>query len=272
MSSTPAAARPSRRQRPVIVLDSITHVEPAHRGQAVLAGSHGGAYCAGVAAKAGLRAVILNDAGFGLDRAGVGALGLLDGIGMAAAAIDHMSARIGDGADMARRGVLSAINETAARAGCRIGMDAAEAGALLAEAPEPMGVLPPQEEARMALAPGVVGLDSLSLLEAADSDKTVVSGSHGALLRGNPGYVIHHVVRAVVCHDAGIGCDEAGISRLEPCAGMGVPAAAVAGASARIGDARSLWNTGRLSAVNRLARAAGAAPGMTVPRFAELFA
>ena len=256
----------------MIVIDSITHVEPAHRGRVVLAGSHGGAYCAGVAAKAGLRAVMLNDAGFGLDRAGVGALALLDTIGMGAAAIDHMSARIGDGADMARRGVLSAVNEAAARAGCLIGMGAAEAGALLAEAPEPSGVLPPQEEARMELVPGVVGLDSLSLLQASDGDKVVVSGSHGALLPANPGYVIHHVVRAVVCHDAGMGCDGAGIGRLEPCAGMGVPAAAVEGATARIGDARSLWQTGRLSAANSLARAAGAAPGMTVPQFAELFA
>ena len=256
----------------MIVIDSITHVEPAHRGRVVLAGSHGGAYCAGVAAKAGLRAVMLNDAGFGLDRAGVGALALLDGIGMAAAAIDYMSARIGDGADMARRGVLSAVNEAAARAGCRIGMGAAEAGALLAEAPEPSGSLPPQEEARVALASGVVGLDSLSLLQASDGDMVVVSGSHGALLPGNPGYVIHHVVRAVVCHDAGMGCDEAGIGRLEPCADMGVPAAAVAGETARIGDARSLWNTGRISAANSLARASGAAPGMTLPEFAELFA
>ena len=112
----------------MIVIDSITHVEPAHRGRVVLAGSHGGAYCAGVAAKAGLRAVMLNDAGFGLDRAGIGALALLDGIGMAAAAIDHMSARIGDGVDMARRGVLSAVNAAAARAGCRIGMGAGGSG------------------------------------------------------------------------------------------------------------------------------------------------
>ena len=256
----------------MIVLDSITHAEPAHRGCVVLAGSHGGAYCAGVAAKAGLRAVLLNDAGFGLDRAGAGALPLLDRIGMAAAAIDHRSARIGDGADMARRGRLSAVNEAAARAGCRPGMGAAEAGARLAEAPEPAGALPPLAEARMLLAPGAVGLDSLSLLEASDGDKVVVSGSHGALLRSNPGYVIHHAVRAVVCHDAGMGCDGAGIGRLEPLAGMGVPAAAVAGATARIGDARSLWRTGRLSAVNSLARAAGAEPAMAVPQFAELFA
>ena len=256
----------------MIVIDSITHVIPAHRGRVVLTGSHGGAYCADVAARAGLRAVMLNDAGFGLDRAGVGALALLDTISMAAATIDHKSARIGDSADMARRGILSAVNEAAARAGCRIGMGAAESGALLAEVPEPAGVLPPLEEARTLLAPGVAGIDSLSLLQGSDADKAVVSGSHGALLRSNPGYVIHHAVRALVCHDAGIGCDAAGISRLEPCADMGVPAAAVAGATARIGDARSLWNTGRLSAVNRLARAAGALPGITVPEFAELFA
>ncbi len=256
----------------MIVLDSITHVAPEHRGRVVLAGSHGGAYCAGVAAGAGLRAVLLNDAGFGLDRAGAGALALLDRIGAAAVTIDHMSARIGDGADMARRGRLSAVNEAAAAVGCRVGMGAAEAGRLLESAPEATGPLPALPEARVTLAPGVVGIDSLSLLLASDADKLVVAGSHGALLCGSPGYVIHHVVRAVVCHDAGIGCDGAGVSRLEPCADMGVPAAAVAGATARIGDARSLWRTGRLSTVNRLARERGAEPGMTLPDFAELFA
>jgi len=43
--------------------------------------------------------VILNDAGVGRDRAGIGGLALLDTIGMSAATLSHRSARIGDGDD-----------------------------------------------------------------------------------------------------------------------------------------------------------------------------
>jgi hypothetical protein len=43
----------------------------------------------------------------------------------------------------------------------------------------------------------------------------------------------------------------------------------VAGDSARIGDARSVWQSGRLSALNARAERAGARIGMTVPEFVE---
>ena len=47
----------------VMVSDSATTFGEAHRGQVVICGSHGGLYCGYLAAAAGLRAVILNDAG-----------------------------------------------------------------------------------------------------------------------------------------------------------------------------------------------------------------
>jgi len=49
-----------------------------------------------------------------------------------------------------------------------------------------------------------------------------------------------------------------------------VAAATVAADSARIGDARSAWETGRLSHVNRLAGFLGAEPGITTQDFVEL--
>ena len=65
-------------------------------------------------------------------------------------------------------------------------------------------------------------------------------------------------------NDAGIGIDEAGVSRLPVLDTMGVAAATVDAATARIGDARSMLAGGIVSRVNTLAAAAGVAPGMTV--------
>ena len=83
----------------MIVADSVTTLPANTRGEVHLSGSHGGSYSAYLAARAGARAVILNDAGVGRDRAGIGGLALLDTIGMSAATLSHRSARIGDGDD-----------------------------------------------------------------------------------------------------------------------------------------------------------------------------
>ena len=52
----------------------------------------------------------------------------------------------------------------------------------------------------------------------------------------------------------------------------GIAGATVAGNSARIGDARSIWATGRVSYVNQTAAEWGARAGMTVPEFADIAA
>ena len=52
-------------------------------------------------------------------------------------------------------------------------------------------------------------------------------------------------------------------------AGEGVIAATVAAMSARIGDARSAWETGIISHTNARAQAAGIAPGDDLPTFAD---
>ena len=60
----------------MIVADSVTTLPANTRGEVLLSGSHGGSYSAYLAALAGARAVILNDAGVGRDRAGIGGLAL----------------------------------------------------------------------------------------------------------------------------------------------------------------------------------------------------
>ena len=260
---------------PEVRLDSITSIGPDHRGRVVVAGSHGGRYCGYLAARAGVLGVILNDAAVGRGRAGLGSLVLLAPLGIPAATVAHDSARIGDAADMSARGRISHCNEPARLLGCEPGQTCAEAARRMAGRPVPdVSPEPPAgEEARFVLrAAGgdgraaVIGCDSASLVQPEDVHHVVVTGSHCGVLPGRPGYGLGVRARGAVFNDAGGG---AGIRRLPVLDAQGIPGAAVAAASARIGDARSTWETGVVSVVNDLAAERGVRAGMTVPAFAD---
>ena len=77
-------------------------------------------------------AAIFNDAGIGRDRAGIAGLDYLAELGIAAATVGHDTARIGDGADMMARGVVTHANAAAASLGCQPGQSCRDAAALLA--------------------------------------------------------------------------------------------------------------------------------------------
>ncbi len=258
----------------ILVSDSITKLGLEASGRVAVAASHGGIYAAYLAAKLGLRGVILNDAGVGLDAAGIACLAYLDALGMAAAVIGHESARIGDGADMVARGTVSRTNATAARLGCAPGQRCEETAAAMRRGDVPSAEPPAYAEARFLLRdnpgePCVWGLDSNSLARPEDAGAILVTGSHGGLLGGRPESAIGVRALAAIYNDAGIGIDAAGISRLPALDARGIAAATVSAASARIGDARSAWTTGKLSAVNRLAADAGVKLGMGVPQFVD---
>jgi hypothetical protein len=263
------AATPDERAR-VAVVDSITKLNETHRASVVVAGSHGGLYCGWRASTVGLRAVVLNDAGVGLEDAGIACLEQLDRVGIAAATVDHNSARIGDGQDMLRRGRVSHVNATADALGCAAGMALVSCVAFLRAASLPSGVLPPVSEGRFVLADRasmgveVVGVDSASLVVPQDKHSIVVTGSHGGLLGGLPASAIRHPCLAAAFNDAGGGADGAGYGRLPVLDEMGIAAVTVSHMSARIGDARSSWATGWVSAANRLAAQAGVQTGMAL--------
>ena len=67
--------------------------------------------------------------------------------------------------------------------------------------------------------------------------------------RGKPDGVISVDLAAVFFSDGGVGQDQAGISRLADLDQGQMPAGAAAAASARIGDARSIYHDGVLSHV-----------------------
>ena len=252
---------------PIVTADSITRIGPdAAAGAVVVNASHGGVYAAYLAAKLGAAAAIFNDAGVGRDHAGIGGLDYLQVLSVPAATVGHDTARIGDGADMLRRGVITHANALATAIGVRPGMVCREAAAALQRA-EPARRAPPEaiEGAFLLVGdrPPVWALDSASLVAPEHHDAIVVTGSHGGLLGGKPETALKYDVRAAFYNDAGIGIDEAGVSRLPALDHRDIPAATVSAESARIGDARSTYDDGVLSRVNRHAAALGLEPGMT---------
>src|SRR3979411_3185583 len=198
---------------PVVVADSITRVAGAEaRGAVIVNASHGGIYAAYLAAKLGAAAAIFNDAGVGRDRAGMPGVDSLQDLGSAAATIGHDTARIGDGADMMARGVITHANALAA--GLR-----GRARVFLRGAPHPLqdtaaaapGAPPPALEAAFLLiadAPQVWALDSASLVAPEHHDAIVLTGSHSGLLGGRPETALKYDVRAAIYNDAGVGIDE----------------------------------------------------------------
>ena len=255
--------------RDVRVFDSATQLDDAVRGQVVVCGSHGGLYAAWLSARAGVRAVILNDAGIGRHSAGVAGVAWLAGLGIPACALDHRSARIGDGADALASGVVSMANEQAAHHGCLPGQSCRQVAECLAENAEDAGRdIPEIGETRARIANSghraVWVVDSVSLVKAEDRRQIVVTGSHCALLGGKPDHVLDVDVFAAFFNDAGGGKYDAGFARLKSLDEREIAAGTVSCHTARIGDGRSTYDTGILSRINETARRLALREGMSV--------
>ena len=248
-----------------ILLDSITDADAQARGRVVICGSHGGLYPGAIASRAKVRAVLFNDAGIGLDQAGVAGVHALADVGVAAAGLDCQSCHIGSARDAEENGRISEVNFVAQRLGIRQEMPARKAAALLAKAPASTGVLPPVHEAYQIITLGgntVHCLDSASLVGPDDAGRIVVTGSHGALIGGDPARAIKAQVRVAVFNDASFGKDDIGVTRLPALDALDIAGVTVSCTSARIGDAVSAVDTGIISCVNRVARQQGAKTGM----------
>jgi hypothetical protein len=243
---------------PVVVVPSVTKLPPETDGAVVVGGSHAAIYAAYLSVKAGARAAIQHDAGIGRDEAGVGGLAWAERHGMAMAAVATASARIGDGADMLRRGVISRVNARAQACGVEPGQSVADAVELLKTAQWPHAKAEELAEGRM-LVDGIVCADSISLGDARDTGRVIASGSHGGVPAGETARIFQP--RLALFNDAGFGADRAGAAGLPILDNAGIAGATVAAQSARIGDGRSTLTQGILSAVNETAYRLGARIG-----------
>ncbi len=255
---------------PIQVVDSATQLDASARGRVVVCGSHGALYAAWLAAKAGVRALIVNDAGIGRHSSGIAGVAWLGGLGIPACAVDYRSARIADGADMMDSGVISMANDLAASLGCLPGHSCSDAAEALAEAAEELGDIEVPEigMTRLRIANSghreVWALDSAGLARKEDRRAVLVTGSHGGLLGGRSDDGMLAVdVFAAFFNDAGGGKDDAGFARLPALDARGVAAATVSCHTARIGDGRSSYDTGVLSRVNEVAQRLELKEGMS---------
>src|ERR1700722_4382733 len=106
----------------------------------------------------------------------------------------------------------------------------------------------------------IVLMDSITKVTDEDQGAIVVSASHGGASSGE--FALQIPLAAVFFNDAGVGKDRAGIAALDMLERRAVPAATVAHTSARIGDARDMWDNGIISHVNNSAFKAGLRPGL----------
>ena len=120
---------------PVVALDSNSLVSAADAGAIVITGSHGGLLGghAHTAVKYPVFAAFYNDAGVGIDSAGISRLPALQARGIAGIAVDAFSARIGDGLSTYQDGIVSFTNEMAHSFGIRPGMPVRDAVLHLAQ-------------------------------------------------------------------------------------------------------------------------------------------
>ena len=245
----------------VILLNSIT--DASSSDDIVITGSHGGLYPAAIASNWQMRAVVFNDAGLGLENAGVAGVMALEKIGMAVAASDSQSCCIGSATDTLERGVIKIANSIALDLGVSPGMPVADSLKHLMDAPKPYGKLPMIQEARkQTTLPGLDSpirlLDSASLICSEDEGEIVITGSHGGLVGGDPLRALKARAKVAVFNDAGVGIDQAGITRLPILNETGIAAVTVDCQSARIGDAGSALETGLISHTNKIAENIGA--------------
>jgi len=255
----------------MVVCDSVTTLPAGVRGHVVIAASHGGVYAVHLALSQGVVGLIVCDGGVGLENAGIAGLDFAQTLGVPCAALASHSACIGDGADCARHGTIAFANAAAQQWGVSIGQAAMQAAQCMAAAPlQAVAHGPLPGEARVVLpTPSgqrpIVLIDSVSLVLPEDAGAVVLTGSHGNLQGGRAETAIKADVFAVLYNDAGV----AQPTRLPALDARGISAVTVAAHSARIGDARSAWETGILSHANQTALQLGAYVGQTAHAWAK---
>ena len=261
----------------IILADSITHVvHPRDSGKVVICGSHGGYSAAVLALQGNIQGVIFNDAGGGKERAGVAGLDILNQYGVPAAAVDAFTARIGIACET-EKGIVSYANALAQNAGVRIGTIAENAAQMMAGAAAPPmrsidGNMEIEEKITIVFTHQtgrrIVAMDSNSMVTQNNQMDIIMTGSHGGRVGSQP--AVKHPVAAAFYNDAGVGKENAGISRLTWLEENHIFGAAVDANTARIGIGLETYNSGIVSHVNALAEPIGIRPGISAVEAARI--
>ena len=261
----------------ILLADSITHVvHPSDSGKVVICGSHGGYSAAILTLQRHIKGVIFNDAGGGKERAGVAGLDILNQYGVPAAAVDAFTARIGIAGET-EKGIVSYANTLAQSAGVRVGSIAENAAQMMAGADTPSmqfidGNMKVEEKLTVVYThPAgrrIVAMDSNSMVTKDNQMDIIMTGSHGGRVGSLPAVKYH--VAAAFYNDAGVGKDNAGISRLTWLENNHIYGATVDANTARIGIGLETYKSGIVSHANALAQSIGVRPGISAKEAARI--
>lgn len=273
MESDQVVVRTTGRGR-IVTMGSAYDVGESNRGRDVVVNA---SYCGVLPARfIGEhlpRASIGVDCGVGPAGAAVAGLWYLEALGVAAAAADVDTVRLGDGLDLYESGILTFVNQPAADAGVTPGMsvrDAAEV--LLAANPGVAAARDVHNRTVVEVGDGgrrIVCTDSIAFALPEDRGVSVLLTAGHSGLSAVP-YLRAAAPLGFVCSDGGMGRERAGVASLDIVGAEGIPGAAVDARRARMGDGLSTWHDGVISATNQPAAALGVAVGMTCQEAARL--
>jgi hypothetical protein len=212
------------------------------------------------------------DCGVGPAGAAIAGLWYLEALRVPAAAADVMTSRLGDGADLFRRGVISYVNEPAMGCGITPGMPVSEAAIAMLEV-DPVDRDADEIDNREVMytdASGrsIICTDSIAFGRPGDDQHVLVTAGHTG--RSALPYLKKVHPFGFICSDGGRGADDSGIAALGPANAFGLAGATVDARLAAMGDGHSTYIDGVISACNELAAAAGVQVGMAAAEAARL--
>lgn len=278
MASTHSPRIVSNPQGRVLVFDSATYVEsfvasePATQGDVVVNASYSGVLCARMVMSARPQAVIGLDCAIGKDGAGIAGLWYYEALGVPSAAVDVMTAEMGNGSDLYDNGIVSRVNDAAQALGIEPGMKASDAARFLQTGEKKPAVFEPTRRRVIHTASSgrsIVCTDSIAYALPEDKNRNVLCTA-GHTGRSVVGYFRDFRPWAFICSDGGVGKNNSGLSALEAVEPDGIPGASVSALTARMGDGQSTYFDGVISACNQPARDKGVQVGQSAKEAALL--
>jgi hypothetical protein len=257
----------------IVVADSLTFFEQGDwRTDVVLGASFAGVPTGIVPLRQGARGWLAHEAGPGLDRAGVGGLSLGEAMGVPAAAIATMTARLGDGRSLLS-GKVAVANEAAMNFGVVTGESGLSAARKMLQAPEGRfrncdGFVDEAQHEIVTDFGRAIAVWSTSRIQGIHRDVVFCVASHGGKTMAF--YALRIQPKALICNDAGRGLDDSGIDGLALLDDASVPGATVGTESARIGDPLSTYYDGVISYENVHAHQCGVRVGMSCTKAVEM--
>jgi hypothetical protein len=259
----------------IVAFDSLSYLEPHPTGptDVIVVGSYCGTRILAPMFTRGVKAVIATDAGIGKDDAGISGLKHGEQIDVPVATIAAMSAETSNGRSTLL-GEISRANAQARALGVTPGMVAYEAATRLAAAlsgkpiPTPLGaeeapvVVEETARGRIWATPGTTAIkDQIP-------NDVICSGANSSRVFSDG--VLRMAAKGAIANDAGIAKNNTAVEGVKLLGEGGIPAAAVATMSARLGEGLSTWNDGVISVVNPVAAARGVKVGMSAKEAARL--